>query len=205
VNLNNLVSIPAKKGRIFSGYLACLETGRVWSLKSNKWLKATVAVDKYLKLTLYDDTSKPYSTFFHRVVLSAKIQSWDYHECEHRDGNPANNCADNLEPLYDHKSQYDERVRNLISQSRLGEKNVRSIFTDKQVRQILIDFNNYVGAMCDFITIKRAEYNCEYMPLYCICTRRTWKHIDIHESNQTIELLTNLWSGTIGQNEHGVV
>lgn len=84
----------------FDDYLIS-NKGRVKSLKYNKEriLKGIKDTDGYIQVCLYSD-NKPYMRKIHRLVGYAFISNPDPNklvQINHRDENPSNNCAENLE------------------------------------------------------------------------------------------------------------
>lgn len=72
-------------------------TGRVYSLKANKFLNKSVHKCGYVKVSLIKD--KRVKTYLvHRLVASNFIDNPNnYTVINHKDGNKQNNCVDNLE------------------------------------------------------------------------------------------------------------
>jgi hypothetical protein len=72
---------------------AVTDDGRVWSYKTNKWLRPAKASSGYLSVRLHGKTQS-----IHRLVASAFCENSEGKPCvNHIDGNKTNNCASNLE------------------------------------------------------------------------------------------------------------
>lgn len=80
----------------FPGY-SVTDDGRIWSEKSQKWLKGVPTKVGYLIVTLYVEGKKHMKTI-HRLVAEAFIPNPEgLPEVNHRDEDKANNVVSNLE------------------------------------------------------------------------------------------------------------
>ena len=81
----------------YEGEYAITRDGRVWSYKSNKFLKPVLDKDGYHKVNLCKD--KKMKTFrIHRLVAEAFIPNpKGLPQVNHKDENKSNNCVENLE------------------------------------------------------------------------------------------------------------
>ena len=81
----------------YEGEYAITRDGRVWSYKSNKFLKPVLDKDGYHKVNLHKD--KKMKTFrIHRLVADAFIPNpKGLPQVNHKDENKSNNCVENLE------------------------------------------------------------------------------------------------------------
>jgi hypothetical protein len=64
-----LTPIPSNRG--FSNYLADTENGRIWSKKSNKFMKGTPNDNGYVYNTLIDDNGEAAGYGVHRLVMAS--------------------------------------------------------------------------------------------------------------------------------------
>lgn len=83
----------------FEGKYAITMTGRVWSYKSQKFLKPQLSRKKagYLQVDLYDKEGKKVRLYVHRLVAETYIPNPDDQpQVGHIDENPFNNSWDNL-------------------------------------------------------------------------------------------------------------
>lgn len=80
----------------FHDYEVCLD-GRIWSWKTNKFLKPSSNGRGYQHIVLrVNGESRDY--YLHRLVATAYVPNPDnLPEVNHKDGNKENNCFDNLE------------------------------------------------------------------------------------------------------------
>ena len=80
----------------YEGLYAITEDGRIWSYRSNRFLKPYVRKG-YLRVKLYiNGVEKDFS--IHRLVAFAYLPNPDnLPEVNHKDENKQNNCVDNLE------------------------------------------------------------------------------------------------------------
>ena len=96
--------------RSFDRTVHC-KNGRTRRYKG-RLLKPRKDRDGHLKINLYKD-GKPKTKFVHRMVLEAFVGSCpEGMECLHIDGNPANNCVDNL--------RWGTRGENMLDRVRHG-------------------------------------------------------------------------------------
>lgn len=104
--------------------------GRIWSNKSNKYLKPQNNGNGYLKVTLMHE-GKRYQRYVHRLVAFHFIASdVDCPEVDHIDGDKTNNHVSNLRWV-----SRSENSKNFCRKSRKGKTTVHR--TDTEVRAIL--------------------------------------------------------------------
>lgn len=80
----------------YEGLYAVTSCGKIWSYRSNMFLKPFTARG-YLKVKLYKDKANK-SASVHRLVAEAYLPNPDsLPQINHKDENKENNCVDNLE------------------------------------------------------------------------------------------------------------
>ena len=73
------------------------ESGKVWSMKTKKYLKPAYSKSGYASVELFNENGSK-RMLIHRLVASAFIPNPNnYPQVNHKDENPANNSVDNLE------------------------------------------------------------------------------------------------------------
>lgn len=85
--------------RVADGYLVG-ECGRVWSEKTQSWLRPEVMRKGYLRVKLYDGVvRRGRKVLVHRLVAAAYLPPApsDDHQINHKDGDKGNNTPGNLE------------------------------------------------------------------------------------------------------------
>lgn len=81
----------------FEGLYSVTSCGRIWSYKSNKFLKPNDNGCGYLQVTLYKD-GKRYNRLVHRLVVEAYLDNSDnLPEVNHKDEVKSHNWINNLE------------------------------------------------------------------------------------------------------------
>lgn len=153
--MNNFKTIPAKVEKdgtvhTFSKYLVEGETGRVWSLCSKRYLSQSYATGGYLQCCVRSDQGKQYTTVA-RFVLAAKLQSWDFDECEHKNKVRDDNREDNLEATT-RKEQFDDKTKGNMS---IGKTFVK--ITDEDIAQIRKDYEEWEGKKWHYCKVVAEE------------------------------------------------
>ena len=140
------------------------DDGRVWSKKSNKWLKP-IDVNGYKKASLYKN-GKKYQRLVHRLVAEAFIPNPNnYDEINHINEDKSDNRVENLEwctPSYN--INYGTRI----------ERQVNSI--SKKVFQYSIDnvlLNTYKS--CTEAERENPSFNHRGISYACIGKLKTYK------------------------------
>ena len=120
------------------------DDGRVWSNKTDKWLKPATTSSGYKSVRLHNKTES-----LHRIVASVFCGNPESKPCvNHIDGNKANNCASNLEWCSyseNHKHAFDTGIRIASDKQRVvaseqGIKNRRFTYADaEQMRKMYSD------------------------------------------------------------------
>ena len=140
------------------------DDGRVWSKKSNKWLKP-IDVNGYKKASLYKN-GKEYQRLVHRLVAEAFIPNPNnYEEINHVNEDKSDNRVENLEwctPSYN--INYGTRI----------ERQINSI--SKKVFQYSIDnvlLNTYKS--CTEAERENPSFNHRGISYACIGKLKTYK------------------------------
>lgn len=123
----------------FPNYLVTKD-GRVWSIRSKKWLKPWIT-DGYLLLRLcLQGSAKTYK--IHRLVLEAYVGPCpEGMECRHLDGDRVNNHLDNLKWGTHVENMQDAVQHNThYLTGKFGEKNPASKLTDRERRLIYCSY-----------------------------------------------------------------
>lgn len=140
------------------------DDGRVWSKKSNKWLKP-IDVNGYKKVSLYKN-GKEYQRLVHRLVAEAFIPNPNnYEEINHINEDKSDNRVENLEWC---TSSY-----NIIYGTRI-ERQINSI--SKKVFQYSIDnvlLNTYKS--CTEAERENPSFNHRGISYACIGKLKTYK------------------------------
>ena len=159
----------------FNGYKVS-DTGLIWSDKKNDYLTPWKHQCGYLCVD-FSENGKTYHRRVHRVVLESFVgkSPKGKNDCNHIDGNKANNNVDNLKwctRSENLKHAYDMGLKVALKgiehkSSKMNEKQIKQILKDKEHKRKYSDvYNEYK----DIISLN--TFNC-------IWTRKTWKHIQI--------------------------
>lgn len=116
--------------------------GRVWSEKSQKFLKPKLRKDGYLNYTL-SHQGKTKTFFAHRLVAIAFIPNPNNLPCiNHKDQNPLNNNVDNLEWCdYSYNNNFGSHNQKMAQTKRkTGSTGKAVIMCDKKTGQEIKEF-----------------------------------------------------------------
>lgn len=148
------------------------ETGKLYNLKTKKFLKGSVNKLGYLvyRVSLNGFSKDLYA---HRMVAETYIQKPIGKDCvNHKDGNKLNNCYTNLEWCSNLQNMRHAWKNGLIVANKY-EKNGRSKLTEEQVKKIKKDLNNGRTA----VSLAK-EYEVSASTIDCIKQKRTWVGIE---------------------------
>ncbi|MCM3792486.1 HNH endonuclease [Priestia megaterium] len=157
-------------------YGACLETGRIYSFKSNRFLLEGSKGNKRFGYLYTSINGKPYSV--HNLIMSAQMgctkQEWrtlyGKVEIDHIDGDKLNNCVENLR-FVNRSQQYNERVKKLIGKGkRLGEEAALGIRKE---------YSLWKGKRSEFCNIKAEELGVHELTVYNIIINKTYSNVCI--------------------------
>ena len=115
--------------RNYENMYAVTEDGRVWSYKSNKFLKQTLLNRGYLQVELYNNgVGKKF--LIHRLVAEAYLPNPDnLPQVNHKDENKQNNSVENLEWCTEKENDnYGNRNKNI---ARANATAVRCVELDR--------------------------------------------------------------------------
>lgn len=112
-----------REQQIYFGRYIAYENGQIKSIKTGKVLRPGRNSKGYYTVNLYDGSSpkKPRSFLVHRLIAEAFLGISEL-QINHKDGNKANNCVDNLEYV-----TCAENIRHAVETfgTHCGEKNHR--------------------------------------------------------------------------------
>ena len=151
-----------KKHPNFPNY-SVTKDGRVWSHRSKKWLKNVLRKSGYLHVHLCKNT-KVHNCRIHRLVLETFVGPCPGGmECRHLNGDPSDNCLENLQWGTRSENRYDSVRHGTHPKSSLGkygEKHPKSKISDQDRRLM---FNAYHDGVCT---------QQELANLFGVCQRR---------------------------------
>jgi len=159
----------------YEGLYQVTNHGRVWGVKSRKWLRLVpYSTDgKYLKVNLCKNGVAT-NCDVHMLVIRAfkpkpELMYEMYRECRHLDDNGHNNHIDNLE--WGTRSQnYEDRVRNGTGNE--GERNAQAKITEQDVIDIRQQY-----AEGKSVTELLKIYPLARNNIWKILNRQSWAHV----------------------------
>lgn len=158
----------------YEGYYQVTDFGRVWSVKSRKWMgPVPYSKGRYLKVNL-SKNGKVTNHDLHQLVCSAFNPKPEYKyefklEIAHKDGNGHNNRLDNL--IWKTHSE-NELDKKLYGRGNNGERNNHAKLKEYQVLEIREKYANGIGT-----TQLSQEYKVSSHQILMIVQRRHWQDI----------------------------
>ncbi len=134
------MSLPIEEWKDVPGYKGLYQVsslGRVKSLpkyhsKRERILKGEMDKDGYIKVVLCPNSYKREKRFVHRIVAMAFIENRNNgYEVDHIDGNPSNNCIDNLRWVT-HKTN----INNPVTIKRKSERSKGRVFSKSTLQKM---------------------------------------------------------------------
>ena len=92
------------------------EDGRIYNLKTNRWVSFSPRNDGYSRVSLMDDTGIRKSCYVHRLVAMAYLPNPNNLPCiNHKDENRSNNHVNNLEwCTYEYNNNYGNHITKML-------------------------------------------------------------------------------------------
>lgn len=178
----------------FSRYLADLDRGIVFSLRSNKWLNPRANKRfGYVYSTLINDNNEATPISLHQLMMSAhkQVQPQDWQrfglEIDHVDGIKDNNNIDNLR-LIRHTEQYCSRVRKKMSEANTRRLTVEDVKAIKMTKETLEALEEYKQS--DFCNHYSKELDVTYSTIENVVNGKSYKNVIL--SDEDIALINKL-------------
>jgi len=152
----------------YNNYYASTD-GRIWSGKSNRFLKLSKIRDGHLQVPL---GSKNQHKSVHRLILETFIGPCpEGMECRHLNGDSQDNRLENLK-WGTHSENVQDAVKHKTHVNNSGSKNGLSKLIEEKVKLLRI-------AWADGWSAKELSFyfNIYIRTVYNILNRDTWKHI----------------------------
>lgn len=166
-NLEMYWNLPNMDKHSFSRYLVNSVTGDIWSTYKGDFLTPSGESGAYRKVSLVSDSGHILFTYQHRVVLAAKLQSWDFATTHHKSRVRDDNRPDNLEPRT-RKEQMDQETRENIYR-KLTEESARDI---KLGALTAIDKKVYRAEMAK-------KYGVSTQHIFDVLSGRFWANVNV--------------------------
>lgn len=181
-----LTPIPELKKHgenVYRNYLADTMGGRIYSIKSGRFLKS--GANKrygYCYVTCkLKGKGRPYAV--HQLVFSSYFGQtigeysqngkYEINHIVNEDGKKVDNSISNLE-LTTRKGQYDASVDPHV-RSKLGKK--RKKFTYDEVLDIRREYEQSELKFSTYCNVKAEEFGCHPITIYNLLTRKTYKDV----------------------------
>ena len=113
--------------------------GRIFSIKTNKFLKLTINNTGYVSLKIYDNNTKK-TILLHRIIARTFLNELHY-EVNHIDANKLNNNLNNLELVTRSENLQHARDKGLFKKLK-GSDNPSFIFTNEIIDDMINMQNN---------------------------------------------------------------
>ncbi len=148
--------------------------GLVWSLRTGRWVAASRTGRGYMSVTLFREGRRA-RHFVHRLVASAFLErSHDSDEVNHKNGDKADNRAENLEWVSrseNARHAFDTGLRK--PPGTRGERINTAKLTEDGVRMIRAR-----RALGETIVALAAEFAMSTRQVSDICNRKAWTHVE---------------------------
>ena len=147
------------------------DSGLVYSLKNNKYVKPQKNHRGYLRVGIYIN-GKAYRVSIHKMVINTfGPQQKENQQVDHKDGNKENNDIDNLEWVS--PSENIRRAFKLGLKSAFkGETHAASVYTDKFIDEMCKSISEGMS-----ISEASRKFNFQRSYIYSIISGKNWAHI----------------------------
>jgi len=156
----------------FENY-AATKDGRIWSKKSEKWLKPQ-RWGNYLRVSLFRK-KKVYQVSVHRIILETFVGKCPKNMgCRHINNNPRDNRISNLR-WGTQKENIQDQVKHRTHSGffRKGENSPMSKLKEADVRMIIYTYRTGLFTQKEVAGM----YNTDQANVCRIINRKNWKHI----------------------------
>lgn len=148
--------------------------GRVWSDKTQRWLKPWIDLGGYPMVSLRKG-GKTFNRYIHRLALKTFVGPCPQEmECCHGDGNRLNCNLNNLRWGTKSENRKDAikhgTHKNPVNP---GEANPRAILSDQDVRIIIYIYRTGIMIMAEIAKL----YGVSSSAISMITNKRNWKHL----------------------------